>query len=94
MTKRWLEFRQCPHCGYDISTGGGERGCAYGDCPYLPEELDVFCEQCRFNFLTMEGNPPCDDPMACEYAAGPLSHVENYRRWAAEQGIPLPAARP
>ncbi len=41
---RWEEFRQCPHCDLDLATGEGERACAWGDCPYLPEELDVYCE--------------------------------------------------
>jgi hypothetical protein len=78
---RWIEFRQCPGCGFDIGTGEGDRGCAWGECPYLPEALDVRCENCGFNYFTQEGNPPCEDPMTCEYAAVPLSHVENYRRW-------------
>jgi hypothetical protein len=78
---RWEEFRRCPHCGYDFATGEGERGCAWGDCPYLPEELNVFCAYCWFNFYTMEGNPPCPDPLTCEHGAAPRAHVENYRRW-------------
>jgi len=79
----WREFRQCPGCGYDLGTGEGERSCSWGDCPYVPEELDVFCEQCRFDFFTEEGNAPCADPMTCEHGAPALSHVENYRRWQA-----------
>ena len=90
--RKWLEFRQCPHCGYDLLSGDGERGCAYGDCPYMPEELDVLCEQCRFNFLTMEGNNFCEDPLKCEYAPVALAHVENFRRWAESQGITIPKA--
>jgi hypothetical protein len=82
---RWEAFKQCPHCGLDLATGEGERGCAWGDCPYLPDELNVFCDYCRFNFFTMEGNPPCADPMTCEHAAEPLEHVENYRRWHEHQ---------
>jgi hypothetical protein len=78
---QWQEFKQCPNCGLDLATGEGERSCAWGDCPYLPQELDVFCEQCRFNFFTMEGNSPCPDPLTCGHAAEPLEHVENYRRW-------------
>jgi hypothetical protein len=84
---RWLEFEQCPHCGWNIGTGEGDRGCSYGDCPYLPTELDVFCEQCRFNFFAMEGNPTCNDPLRCQNAADPLSHVENYRAWAQKRGV-------
>jgi hypothetical protein len=82
---RWEGFQKCPGCGYDIRTGEGERSCAWGECPYLPEELDVFCPNCRFNLFTMEGNPPCDDPMACPHSVEALSHVENVRRWATIQ---------
>lgn len=78
---RWEGFRKCPGCGYDIATGEGQRSCAWGDCPYLPEELNVFCDYCRFNFFTMEGNPPCEDPLSCPHATEPLAHVENTRRW-------------
>jgi hypothetical protein len=88
---KWEDFRQCPHCGLDLGTGEGERGCAWGDCPYLPEELDVYCEVCRFNFYTMEGNPPCRDPLTCEHALHPIANTENYRRWLATQASPSPA---
>src|SRR6266540_1419135 len=53
--------------------------------PPLPEELDVFCPQCRFNFLTMEGNFPCADPLTCEHSVEPTSHVGNMRRWREGQ---------
>src|SRR5262249_7467037 len=82
---RWQEFRQCPGCGYDLGTGEGDRSCSLGDCPYVPEELDVFCEQCRFDFYTEEGNTLCEDPMRCEHGAPALSHVENYREWQASR---------
>jgi len=82
---KWEGFRQCPGCGFDIFTGEGVRGCAWGDCPYLPEELDVFCPECRFNFFTMEGNPPCDDELTCEYAAEARAHVQNLREVAANR---------
>ena len=78
---RWQQFRPCPACSYDFATGEGERSCSYGECAYMPPELDVRCEGCGFNYLTMEGNPPCEDPMTCEHAAEPLAHVENYRVW-------------
>jgi hypothetical protein len=84
---RWQEFTKCPGCGLDLLTGEGDRACAWGDCPYLPEELNVFCDYCRFNLLTMEGNPPCADPLACEHSVQPLSHIENARRWAEQQGV-------
>lgn len=80
---KWQEFRMCPGCGYDIGTGEGDRSCSWGDCPYAPEELNVFCDQCRFDFYTMEGNAPCEDPTACEHGAPARSHVDNYRAWQA-----------
>lgn len=86
--ERWEGFDKCPGCGFDIVTGEGARSCAYGDCPYLPEELDVYCPDCRFNFFTMEGNPPCDEPMTCEHGAEQRGHVENVRRWAAAHQTP------
>jgi hypothetical protein len=80
---RWEGFRQCPGCGFDLTTGEGERSCSWGDCPYLPEELNVFCDTCRFNLFTMEGNPSCEDPLHCDHAAEPLGHVENLHTWQA-----------
>jgi hypothetical protein len=80
---RWTDFRQCPGCRFDFATGEGERSCSWGECPYVPEELDVSCETCRFNFYSGEGNPSCEDPFACSHAAEPLSHVENMRTWLA-----------
>ena len=85
----WIEFRKCPGCGLDLATGEGTRACAWGACAYLPEELNVYCDDCRFDFFTMEGNSPCADPLACEHAREPLAHVENYHRWLAAQAGPV-----
>ena len=41
-----------------FATGEGERGCSWGEWPYVPEELNVFCDSCRFDFVTMEGTRP------------------------------------
>jgi hypothetical protein len=67
--------------GWTLPLARGSAGARGGDCPYLPQELDVLCEQRRFNFFTMEGNPPCSDPLICEHTTEPLAHVENYQRW-------------
>jgi hypothetical protein len=88
---RWEGFQKCPGCGYDLATGDGPRSCSWGDCPYLPEELDVFCPDCRFNFFTMEGNPPCDDPISCPNGIEARSHVDNVRRW--REGQPTSSQR-
>src|SRR5215216_662119 len=85
---RWEGFEQCPGCGFDIGTGERQRSCAWGDCPYLPEKLNVMCD-CRFNFFPMEGNPSCEDPLHCEHPAEPLAHVENVR----ERQAGRPASR-
>jgi hypothetical protein len=31
----------------------------------------------------MEGNSPCEDPLHCDHAIEPLSHIENMRRYVA-----------
>ena len=67
----WMQFEKCAGCGWDIGTGEGERSCSWGECAYLPEELDIYCEQCRFNYFSLEGNPTCDDPLTCEHASVP-----------------------
>jgi hypothetical protein len=90
---KWEGFTKCPGCGFDISTGEGQRSCAWGECPYLPEELDVFCPYCRFNFFSMEGNSPCEDPLNCDHSKEPLEHVKNLKRWAEsrQSSAPPPA---
>jgi hypothetical protein len=82
---RWEAFVQCPGCGFDLATGDGERSCSWGDCPYLPQDLDVFCPNCRFNFFTMEGNAQCGKPWTCDHSEEPRSHVENLRTWLGSQ---------
>jgi hypothetical protein len=79
--ERWRNFEPCTNCAYDFATGDGERGCRLGECAYLPAELDVFCPDCRFNFASMEGNPPCEEPEICEHGAEARAHVENLREW-------------
>jgi hypothetical protein len=81
----WQGFRQCPGCGYDIATGDGDRACSWGECPYLPEALDVFCPQCRFNFFTMQGNSQCGRPGVCDHSVDARAHVETVRAWVELQ---------
>lgn len=80
----WMEFRQCPGCGYDFATGEGEKGCSYYECPYVPEELRAFCSTCMYDFVTGEGNPPCADPETCEQGADARGKIANVRRWKAQ----------
>lgn len=78
---RWENFRKCPGCAYDFATGEGEKACNYYECAYLPADLNVFCDYCRFDYYTMEGNPSCEDPMTCPHGEEPRSHLQNVRKW-------------
>ena len=78
----------CPGCQYDFGTGEGQRGCSWGECPYFPEELNVFCEDCRFDYFTMEGNHRCEDPLICEQGAAALVNLDNYRQWRSTVAAP------
>lgn len=80
--ERALAFQQCPHCALDLATGEGERGCHYYECPNLPEELDVRCPTCLYNFYTDEGNPECNDAPDCEFARFTApGRVQNLQSW-------------
>lgn len=86
---RFLSFQQCPHCEYNVVTGEGNRDCDYGDCAYLPEELDVRCPTCLYNVYTDEGTPGCGTPPTCEWArAEAPERIANMKRWLARQAGP------
>ena len=61
-------FHTCEHCSFDFATDEGERNCHYYECPILPDELDVRCPICLYNFATGDGNPGCSDPPTCVFA--------------------------
>ena len=63
-----LAFNACEQCLYDFRTDEGAFTCNYYECPYLPEELDVWCPTCRYNFMVDDGNPACGDPPDCDFA--------------------------
>ena len=86
LSQRTLAFRQCEFCAYDLATGEGERGCHYYECPYLPEELDVRCPVCTYNFYTQDGNP-CDTPVHREFAREVApQRVANLEAWLEATG--------
>jgi hypothetical protein len=85
--ERLLAFRQCPFCDYDIATGEGERGCHYGECPALPEELDPRCPTCLYNFVTDDLVPACGEPPTCEFALEVApARLEALAWWRDRQG--------
>lgn len=84
---KWIEFRQCAGCNYDLITGEGERACSLHDCAYLPAELNVFCPYCLFDYATMEGNPPCDAPLTCEHGVEARANLANVEAWKRHHAV-------
>jgi hypothetical protein len=87
LSKRARAFRTCEHCDYDFATDEGERGCHYYGCPSLPEELDVWCPTCLYNFMVDDGNPACGETPRCEFAVQVApKRVAALRQWLAGTG--------
>lgn len=83
---RFLSFQQCPFCAYNVATGEGARDCSYGECAYLPEELDVRCPTCLYNFYTDDGTPGCGEPPTCEFSFTEApERIANMERWLDAQ---------
>ncbi len=86
LSKRALAFGVCEHCTYDFRTDEGERSCHYYVCPSLPEELDVWCPTCRYNFMTRDGNPECGDVPQCDFAQMTArNRVRSLEAWLAHR---------
>jgi hypothetical protein len=68
LSARARAFQMCELCAYDFRTDEGERNCHYFECPNLPEELDIWCPTCRYNFMVEDGNPACGDDPDCDFA--------------------------
>lgn len=75
------DFRpRCPGCHPDTILDG--RPCSYYDCPGLPAELHVTCDQCLYDFSAAEGQIKCDHA-TCPTAARLRANVPVYRAWVA-----------
>ncbi len=87
LSRRVLSFQVCEACNYDFRADEGERGCHYYGCPNLPEELDVWCPTCRYNFMTRDGNPECGGTPRCDHAreVAPV-RVRALHQWLDLQG--------
>jgi rubredoxin len=87
LSERAQAFMRCELCSYDFRTDEGERSCHYYECPSLPEELDVWCPTCRYNFMVEDGNPECGDPPNCAFARTVApARVRALNEWLAIRG--------
>lgn len=86
--RKAMAFVQCPTCTYDFATDEGHRNCAYGECPYLPEALQLHCPTCYYNFASGEGNPACSDPPKCDFAREVVpARLDVLAEWQAVRGL-------
>ncbi|MEX2532970.1 MAG: hypothetical protein WD360_03300 [Nitriliruptoraceae bacterium] len=87
LSHRTEAFQMCEACNYDFRTDEGERGCHYYGCPNLPDELDIWCPTCRYNFMVRDGNPACGQTSRCDYARNIApGRVRALKAWLALQG--------
>lgn len=75
------DFRPgCPGCTPDNITAEGARPCSFYDCPGLPDELRVTCDECMFDFAADDGQITCDHH-SCPTALRLQNNVDTYRSW-------------
>ena len=78
---RVREFRPiCPGCTPKTVLAAEARPCSFYDCPGLPQELEVTCEICMFDFANQDGQVKCDQS-TCETALRLKGNVETYWAW-------------
>ena len=76
-----LQFRpRCPGCTPEKLREPGARPCSFYDCPGLPEELEVVCKICVYDFAADEGQIKCDHN-TCETALRLKKNVPTYKAW-------------
>jgi hypothetical protein len=86
LSSKAASFARCEACAYDFRTDEGARACHYYECPYLPEELNVWCPTCRYNFLVRDGNSACGDSPRCDFARDVApGRVRAMEQWLALQ---------
>ena len=71
---------RCPGCSLAVLTDMNVRPCSFYDCPGLPEELEVTCDMCMYDFAAQDGQPTCDHS-TCATALRLQEHVPIYRAW-------------
>lgn len=71
---------KCPGCTPARVTELGARPCSFYDCPGLPEELEVTCRICIYDFAAEDGQVKCDHD-TCETAIRLRKNVDTYKMW-------------
>ena len=75
------EFRPlCPGCTLQHAISEEAKPCSFYDCPGLPDELEVTCDLCLFDFVADDGQVKCDHRV-CETALRLKGNVETYLAW-------------
>lgn len=75
------DFRpQCPNCSPERVLQSDSRPCSFYDCPGLPEQLEVTCPICVYDFNADQGTVKCDHN-TCETALRLKANVPTYRTW-------------
>ncbi len=76
-----MDFRPtCPGCTPSKVTEEGARPCSFYDCPGLPQELQVTCDLCLYDFANNTGQIKCDH-RTCETALRLKGNVGIHRAW-------------
>ena len=70
----------CPGCTPEVVMADGVESCSTYDCPGLPEQLQVSCNTCMYDFVTEEGQVKCDH-RTCETAVRLKANVDTYKAW-------------
>jgi hypothetical protein len=81
--RKAMAFVACEDCTYDFATGEGARNCTYGECPNLPEALQLRCPTCYHNFVADDTVPGCGETATCEFALTIVpDRLAVYEEWA------------
>lgn len=70
----------CPGCTPENVARPDARPCSFYACPGLPEELEVTCNLCMYDFAADDGQVKCDH-RTCVTARRLRKNVTTYRTW-------------
>jgi hypothetical protein len=65
--QRRKNFRTCPRCGIDMTSGEREQSSKWGGAS-LPRNLDEYCDSCLLDFFTCQANRPGERAIVRKHA--------------------------